>query len=149
MDRLLQPRLTTMRRLLSGTALAGLLTVTVLAGAVRADEDQPPLTEVPIQKNDPGTTITYRQPSLNLEQLQVVRTGQVPTISESDPGAALVSSESDEAIVVSLDSDGDGLSDDEEAALGTNPYDADTDDDGRSDGWEVANGFDPLTWNAR
>jgi len=35
------------------------------------------------------------------------------------------------------DSDGDGLTDDEEAALGTNPNDSDTDDDGLLDGTEV------------
>jgi hypothetical protein len=35
------------------------------------------------------------------------------------------------------DSDGDGLSDDEEHAIGTNPLKADTDGDGLLDGWEV------------
>jgi hypothetical protein len=35
-----------------------------------------------------------------------------------------------------VDSDGDGLSDAEEAALGTDPFDADTDDDGCGDGQE-------------
>ncbi|MFK7733477.1 MAG: OmpA family protein [Pseudomonadales bacterium] len=37
------------------------------------------------------------------------------------------------------DSDGDGLSDDQETALGTDPNDADTDDDGIDDGTEVGN----------
>ena len=42
------------------------------------------------------------------------------------------------------DTDGDGLSDDEEAAWGTNPRVADTDGDGLSDGDEILNkGFDP------
>ena len=36
-----------------------------------------------------------------------------------------------------LDSDGDGLTDDEEAEYGTDPYDPDTDKDGLSDGEEV------------
>ena len=35
------------------------------------------------------------------------------------------------------DSDGDGLTDDEEAEIGTDPYDPDTDDDGLTDGEEV------------
>ena len=44
-----------------------------------------------------------------------------------------------------VDSDGDGLSDSEEALLGTDPNNADSDGDGISDGDEVANGTDPLT----
>ena len=45
---------------------------------------------------------------------------------------------------VSDDSDGDGLSDEEEATLGTGAFDADTDDDGLIDGEELALGSDPL-----
>ncbi|HWJ07785.1 MAG TPA: PASTA domain-containing protein, partial [Nocardioides sp.] len=43
-----------------------------------------------------------------------------------------------------VDTDGDGLSDADEAAAGTNPNVADTDLDGISDGQEVAAGTDPL-----
>lgn len=42
------------------------------------------------------------------------------------------------------DSDGDGLTDEEELARGTNPYSADTDGDGTPDGMEVAQGTDPT-----
>ncbi|MBN2518036.1 MAG: hypothetical protein JXB14_04280 [Candidatus Altiarchaeota archaeon] len=42
------------------------------------------------------------------------------------------------------DSDQDGLSDEQEAELGTNPNDADTDDDGVNDGEEISNNTDPL-----
>ena len=42
------------------------------------------------------------------------------------------------------DTDGDGLTDYEEAALGTDPGLADTDGDDRPDGDEVADGTDPL-----
>jgi YD repeat-containing protein len=45
---------------------------------------------------------------------------------------------------VALDSDGDGLTDEEERRLGTNPFNADTDGDGYPDGLEVALGSDPL-----
>lgn len=43
-----------------------------------------------------------------------------------------------------LDSDGDGLSDEEEMRLGTDPFNPDTDGDGYPDGLEVALGSDPL-----
>ncbi|WP_281860821.1 hypothetical protein [Salana multivorans] len=42
------------------------------------------------------------------------------------------------------DDDGDGLTNAEEDALGTDPLDPDTDGDGMGDGFEVDNGFDPL-----
>ena len=43
-----------------------------------------------------------------------------------------------------MDSDGDGLTNSEEASLGTDPNDADTDGDGYDDGDEVAEGSDPT-----
>ena len=42
------------------------------------------------------------------------------------------------------DSDGDGLRDDIELALGLDPTNPDSDGDGLNDGFEVANGLDPL-----
>ncbi|MBE7552576.1 MAG: hypothetical protein HS126_16015 [Anaerolineales bacterium] len=52
----------------------------------------------------------------------------------------------DDVVVVGdlYDTDGDGLSDQEEAQYGTDPTKPDTDGDGMSDGWEVNNGLDPL-----
>ena len=44
----------------------------------------------------------------------------------------------------SPDSDGDGLSDADEALNGTNPALPDTDGDGRGDLWEVENGTNPT-----
>ena len=44
-----------------------------------------------------------------------------------------------------VDSDGDGLSDSQESALGTNPNNVDTDGDGVNDGQEVALGTNPLS----
>ena len=44
-----------------------------------------------------------------------------------------------------VDSDGDGLSDEEEAIYGTDPHNPDTDGDGYTDGEEVKAGFDPLS----
>ena len=43
-----------------------------------------------------------------------------------------------------VDTDGDGLTDEQEALLGTDPDSPDTDGDGVSDGQEVADGTDPL-----
>ena len=43
------------------------------------------------------------------------------------------------------DTDKDGLSDQLETLLGTDPKKMDTDKDGYSDGTEIANGYDPLT----
>ncbi len=43
-----------------------------------------------------------------------------------------------------LDSDQDGLSDEEEKIYGTDPHNPDTDGDGYSDGAEVRSGYDPL-----
>jgi len=47
------------------------------------------------------------------------------------------------------DSDGDGLSDSQEAARGTNPSVSDTDGDGYSDGLEIGNGSNPLSAASR
>lgn len=43
-----------------------------------------------------------------------------------------------------VDSDGDGLSDKLEEAIGTDPFNPDTDGDSFTDGLEVRNGYDPL-----
>jgi uncharacterized protein (TIGR03382 family) len=52
---------------------------------------------------------------------------------------------SDDVPTGPVDTDGDGLTDDEEAVLGTDPNDPDTDDDGLNDGEEVqTHGTDPL-----
>lgn len=46
------------------------------------------------------------------------------------------------------DNDGDGLSDDLEIVLGTDPDEWDTDGDEMGDGWEVQNGLNPLAEDA-
>src|SRR5262249_6995654 len=45
------------------------------------------------------------------------------------------------------DADGDGLSDEEEKAIGTDPLNPDTDRDGLGDGLERAAGLDPISTN--
>jgi hypothetical protein len=65
---------------------------------------------------------------------------------ETDDEAGDTDGESDSA---ELDSDGDGLTDEHEAELGTDPFDVDTDDDTYWDGWELAEGTDPLDPDSR
>ncbi len=48
---------------------------------------------------------------------------------------------------IKIDTDQDGLLDEVENKLGTNPDDKDSDGDGYVDGVEVANGFNPLAGN--
>ncbi len=54
--------------------------------------------------------------------------------------------ESDNAIFLPeiIDTDGDGLSDESEAFLGSDPQNADTDSDGYSDKQEILNGYNPI-----
>ncbi len=52
----------------------------------------------------------------------------------------------DDSSLSPLDSDGDGLTDAEEAALGTDPDAPDSDGDAYDDGVEVAAGTDPLEY---
>lgn len=47
-----------------------------------------------------------------------------------------------------FDSDGDGLTDAHEVALGTDPHNTDSDGDGLPDGWEAAHGTNPLVGDA-
>ena len=49
--------------------------------------------------------------------------------------------------VLYVDSDGDGIADDDETAIGTDPVKPDSDDDGLMDGVELKMGLDPLTIN--
>jgi len=75
--------------------------------------------------------------------------------SLSSPVAAAPAGRGTHGLVASFqdypvgDSDDDGLSDDEEEDLGTDPNDPDTDDDGVNDGDEVDCGSDPLDPNSK
>ncbi|MFH1866716.1 MAG: fibronectin type III domain-containing protein, partial [Patescibacteria group bacterium] len=62
-------------------------------------------------------------------------------ISNEDLAKIKIST-SEQAVV--KDSDGDGLDDQFEIAIGTDPFNKDTDNDGYEDGLEVASGYSPL-----
>lgn len=76
-------------------------------------------------------------PGLYIAQL-IVSDGQA---SSQPDTVAIDASEADDP---NADTDGDGLTDAEEAALGTDPHNPDTDGDGFDDGVEVSQGSDPL-----
>lgn len=63
--------------------------------------------------------------------------------STSEPSRTTVG-----ASATAIDSDGDGLTDEEELRLGTDPFNPDTDGDGFPDGLEVALGSNPLDANS-
>ena len=47
-------------------------------------------------------------------------------------------------VFIMVDSDEDGLSDDLEKEIGTDPFNKDTDNDGYNDGEEIKNGYNPI-----
>ena len=59
-----------------------------------------------------------------------------------EPGFVCIGAPS--VCTMAVDTDGDGLSDDQEVLLGTDPTSADTDGDGVDDGDEIAMGLDPT-----
>jgi len=68
--------------------------------------------------------------------------------AQAEQGKTNLASQGSTSAGTSLDSDGDGLTDAEEARLGTDPFNPDTDGDGYPDGLEVALGSNPLDPNS-
>lgn len=100
--------------------------------------------------------LLYSDAVLSVEQAFVLRTEGMSAarrapygLLESDTQAASdhfpVVADVMSLAMANADTDGDGLSDAEELALGTDPFDADTDGDGLTDGFEAATGLsNPL-----
>jgi len=92
---------------------------------------------------------THYEDFIDLNAADEAHPGTVRTVPTSGHGEQQDDNDWD---VCDSDSDGDGLNDGEEIAIGTNPDDWDTDDDGRNDWHEVTGGgpiptdpFDPDT----
>lgn len=81
------------------------------------------------------TTFKPDLPGTYIGQL-IVRDGKV----ESDPDTVVITA----TVRPAMDSDGDGLTDVQERALGTDPFNPDTDGDGIPDGVEVNSGYSPT-----
>lgn len=100
-----------------------------------------PLGYLNVSVEQESSTLTQHQISYNAdndryegnlvlpEGFNIIRVGSYPPVR---------------ILVISSDSDGDGLSDGDEADYGTDPDDPDTDDDGLDDGDEVSRLLDPL-----
>ena len=71
-------------------------------------------------------------------------TCEITAFAGSDPSETVAMGQVTPAADAELDSDEDGLTDDEEASLGTDPNNADSDGDGLADGTEVTLGTDPT-----
>ncbi|WP_291871394.1 gliding motility-associated C-terminal domain-containing protein, partial [Maribacter sp.] len=85
--------------------------------------------------------------SLNTDTL-IPQSGTFPSLTHNDQlnisAIDLAGNRGTGIVLISIDSDGDGLSDSEEIALGTDPNNPDTDGDGIQDGQEVLDGTEPL-----
>ncbi|HIC75308.1 MAG TPA: hypothetical protein EYO98_01670, partial [Candidatus Poseidoniales archaeon] len=76
--------------------------------------------------------------SMLIAMLLVLMAGSVGVTADNHSGSDPLNPDDGGA-----DWDGDGLTNAEEDAEGTDPNNADTDNDGLPDGWEVSYGLDP------
>ena len=110
--------------------------------------------------HDHGTDPTHEDTDRDAlsDPLEILDYGTDPTEPDSDGGGALDGVEAlalatdplnpEDDVVNGTDQDADGLSDELEAALGTDAADADSDHDGLNDGheWDLV-GTDPTAWD--
>ena len=129
------------------------LELTTSSGVSLDDWESPLISDWVTSLYPVGNTITFAASKFPAGEVQEVLTLYLTT---TGAGESLVSvltildeDEFDQSLNVALgtsaDSDDDGLTDAEEAALGTDPGNADSDGDGLTDGVEVELGTNPLS----
>ncbi|MGX7130609.1 lectin-like domain-containing protein, partial [Enterococcus wangshanyuanii] len=118
--------------------------VSIVSGLV---EGAPAGTEVKIT-TDAGTVVTVVTDENGMYEAEIptseVIEGQPISVVATDVVTGAPPSEEVIVSYTSKDTDGDGLLDEEEIKLGTDPLNPDTDGDGLPDGKEVELGTDPL-----
>ena len=129
------------------------LELTTSSGVSLDDWESPLMSDWVTSVSSADNTITFGASKFPASEVQEVLTLYLTT---TGAGESLVSvltildeDEFDQSLNVALgtsaDSDDDGLTDAEEAALGTDPGNADSDGDGLADGAEVELGTNPLS----
>jgi hypothetical protein len=108
--------------------------------------------DIRFARTDPGGAVLPPEIALTTGMTAATTTGfTLGFIAASGPTSYVTYTDDSSGVhqvvlrILFRDRDGDGLTDIEERAIGTDPADPDTDGDGRSDGFEVGNGYDPLT----
>lgn len=108
----------------------------IVLGTITSEPEAPASIEVPVAAMV-SLTVTGGQPDgATMESTAL----EFAAVEGSNPATL----DFVEPAAVSIDIDGDGLTDDEEADLGTDPTNVDTDCDGVQDGGEINAGTDPL-----
>ena len=133
------------------TSLAFAANISVAWDAPTTNADGSPLNDLSHYRVKYGTSaggpypnaFTANTTSFTLQNLATGTYYAVATAVDINGNESTTSNEL-EISVGSGDLDGDGLSDSEEEALGTDPKKADTDGDGVKDGQEVTDGTNPL-----
>ena len=97
----------------------------------------------------PGDEVTNQGVSspivLSGMQNDEIYTCEITAFAGSDPSETVAMGQVTPTANSEVDTDGDGLTDEEEAGLGTDPSNTDSDDDGLADGSEVTLGTDPTS----
>ena len=95
--------------------------------------------------NYQSQTVTVQSKEIKVENIPLANETAVSLIKAENNSSQEVLS----PVIIIIDSDGDGLPDDLEKRIGTDPYNKDTDGDGVDDGEELRRGTNPLIPNSK